>query len=127
MSYGESAAIPGGSGVVVPLFPLPNLFLFPGTLMPLHIFEPRYRQMIEDASPVTIYSLSDKFEDSQADGGLEKAEVIASSYSLSGVERREKLGRRGATGRPELLIPEMRPCWKWAVNSPSDKSTSPCM
>jgi len=37
-----------GAGSVVPLFPLPNVFLFPGTLMPLHIFEPRYRQMIED-------------------------------------------------------------------------------
>ncbi len=34
--------------VVAPMFPLPNVFLFPGTLMPLHIFEPRYRQMIED-------------------------------------------------------------------------------
>jgi hypothetical protein len=38
----------GGGGLVVPLFPLPNLFLYPGTLMPLHIFEPRYRQMVED-------------------------------------------------------------------------------
>jgi len=37
------------NGTVVPLFPLPNVFLFPGTLMPLHIFEPRYRQMIEDS------------------------------------------------------------------------------
>ncbi len=35
-------------GLIVPLFPLPNLFLFPGTVMPLHIFEPRYKQMIED-------------------------------------------------------------------------------
>jgi Lon protease-like protein len=32
----------------VPLFPLPNVYLFPGCVMPLHIFEPRYRQMIED-------------------------------------------------------------------------------
>jgi uncharacterized protein len=31
-----------------PLFPLPNVFLFPGCVMPLHVFEPRYRQMIED-------------------------------------------------------------------------------
>ncbi len=30
------------------MFPLPGVFLFPGQLMPLHIFEPRYRQMIED-------------------------------------------------------------------------------
>jgi hypothetical protein len=33
---------------IVPLFPLPNVVLFPGTAMPLHIFEPRYRQMVED-------------------------------------------------------------------------------
>ncbi len=34
---------------VVPLFPLPGVFLFPRQLMPLHVFEPRYRQMIEDS------------------------------------------------------------------------------
>lgn len=31
----------------LPIFPLP-LVLFPGTLQPLHIFEPRYRQMLQD-------------------------------------------------------------------------------
>jgi Lon protease-like protein len=31
----------------LPLFPLP-LVLFPGTAVPLHIFEPRYRQMLAD-------------------------------------------------------------------------------
>ena len=31
-----------------PLFPLPGFFLYPGTVVPLHIFEPRYKQMIED-------------------------------------------------------------------------------
>ncbi len=34
---------------VVPLFPLADVWLFPGALMPLFIFEPRYRQMIEDS------------------------------------------------------------------------------
>lgn len=34
--------------VVVPLFPLPDFFLYPGTVAPLHIFEPRYRQMVND-------------------------------------------------------------------------------
>jgi Lon protease-like protein len=33
----------------VPLFPLPNVVLFPGMFLPLHIFEPRYRQMTRDA------------------------------------------------------------------------------
>jgi ATP-dependent Lon protease len=31
----------------LPLFPLP-IVLFPGTLIPLHIFEPRYRDMVAD-------------------------------------------------------------------------------
>jgi Lon protease-like protein len=34
--------------LLVPMFPLPDVYLFPGTFIPLHIFEPRYRQMIED-------------------------------------------------------------------------------
>ena len=34
---------------LLPIFPLPNLVFFPQTRMPLHIFEPRYRQMIADA------------------------------------------------------------------------------
>lgn len=33
---------------IVPMFPLPNFFLFPGVAVPLHIFEARYRQMVED-------------------------------------------------------------------------------
>lgn len=31
------------------LFPLPNMVFFPRTRVPLHVFEPRYRQMISDA------------------------------------------------------------------------------
>ena len=33
----------------IPIFPLPNVVLFPNVFLPLHIFEPRYRQMITDA------------------------------------------------------------------------------
>lgn len=33
----------------VRLFPLPNLVMFPHVVQPLHIFEPRYRTMLEDA------------------------------------------------------------------------------
>ncbi len=33
----------------LPLFPLPNVVLFPATQLPLHIFEPRYRAMVADA------------------------------------------------------------------------------
>jgi Lon protease-like protein len=33
---------------LLPLFPLPNLVFFPRTRLPLHVFEPRYRQMVAD-------------------------------------------------------------------------------
>jgi uncharacterized protein len=41
-------AYPDGE-FVLPIFPLPNLVFFPNTRLPLHVFEPRYRQMVTDA------------------------------------------------------------------------------
>ena len=32
----------------LPVFPLPNVVLFPGALLPLHIFEPRYRELVRE-------------------------------------------------------------------------------
>src|SRR4051794_25531870 len=34
---------------LLPLFPLPTVVLFPNVFLPLHIFEPRYREMVADA------------------------------------------------------------------------------
>jgi uncharacterized protein len=34
---------------LLPLFPLPNVVLFPQMPLPLHVFEPRYRKMVADA------------------------------------------------------------------------------
>src|SRR6202521_4687162 len=34
---------------LLPVFPLPNVVLFPNVFLPLHIFEPRYREMVADA------------------------------------------------------------------------------
>jgi Lon protease-like protein len=47
--YDEIADLPEGSIGDVRLFPLPNLVMFPHVLQPLHIFESRYCQMLEDA------------------------------------------------------------------------------
>jgi Lon protease-like protein len=33
----------------IPIFPLPNVVLFPNVFLPLHIFEPRYRRMLAKA------------------------------------------------------------------------------
>lgn len=34
--------------IQIPIFPLPDAVLFPDTVIPLHIFEPRYREMVRD-------------------------------------------------------------------------------
>ena len=46
--HDDRAAIDGFTGTAR-LFPLPNLVLFPGVDQGLHVFEPRYRQMMADA------------------------------------------------------------------------------
>jgi Lon protease-like protein len=33
----------------IPIFPLPNVVLFPNVFLPLHIFESRYRTMVKDS------------------------------------------------------------------------------
>jgi hypothetical protein len=43
----ELSDLDGFSGAA-PLFPLPNVVFFPQTVLPLHIFEPRYREMTQD-------------------------------------------------------------------------------
>jgi len=45
--YDKNTAIP--IPAIIPVFALPNVVLFPKTYLPLHIFEPRYRQMVDDA------------------------------------------------------------------------------
>lgn len=41
--------MPSEPATVIPVFPLPNVVLFPKVQLPLHIFEPRYRDMVRDA------------------------------------------------------------------------------
>jgi len=35
---------------IIPIFPLPDFVLFPGVKVPLHVFEPRYREMVAEVS-----------------------------------------------------------------------------
>jgi hypothetical protein len=34
---------------LIPVFPLPDVVLFPGVFLPLHVFEPRYMEMVKDS------------------------------------------------------------------------------
>ncbi len=44
----EPAGLEPGALSSLPIFPLPNCVLLPGGLLPLHVFEPRYRELTRD-------------------------------------------------------------------------------
>jgi Lon protease-like protein len=44
----ETAGLEPGALSSLPIFPLPNCVLLPGGLLPLHVFEPRYRDLTRD-------------------------------------------------------------------------------
>lgn len=52
---------------IVPIFPLPTVVFFPETYLPLHIFEPRYREMVQEAATheqcIGMALLKDEWED----------------------------------------------------------------
>ena len=49
-SEAQTAPDPGAAlPRAIPIFPLQDIMLFPGASRPLHIFEPRYREMVADA------------------------------------------------------------------------------
>ena len=52
MSLHFSSAEPGAFPLpnIVPIFPLPTVVFFPETYLPLHIFEQRYREMVQEAA-----------------------------------------------------------------------------
>ena len=51
----------------VPVFPLPNVVFFPRVVLPLHVFEPRYRELVNDAVAgeglIAISLLEEGFEE----------------------------------------------------------------
>ena len=67
---GVAQGASGGADVLpatIPIFPLPDLALFPNGTQPFHIFEPRYREMVADAlagdSIIGMVMLRPGFED----------------------------------------------------------------
>lgn len=80
---------------VAPLFPLPGFFLFPGSIVPLHIFEPRYCQLIDDLidgnGRLVMGTVPDEFS-----GQLPASPPVHPVAGLGEIARHEKLpdGRR---------------------------------
>jgi Lon protease-like protein len=74
---------------VVPVFPLPTAVLFPHTVLPLHVFEPRYREMVRDAS---------------AGDGMIAIALLKPGYEVD-YEGRPPIHTVGTVGRIEELVP----------------------
>jgi len=71
----------------LPIFPLP-LVLLPGEFLPLHIFEPRYRKMLEDVQQgrnffgVTFYDLSNALDERPEPGTIGCVAEIREAHEL---------------------------------------------
>jgi len=89
---------------LVPVFPLPDVVFFPGTVLPLHVFETRYRLMVKDALAAErsivvallqpgweqAYAGSPAFYDIATLGRMEEIETTADGrylFRLVGIER----------------------------------------
>ena len=85
--------------VVAPIFPLPEVTLFPGTLLPLHIFEARYRAMVGDALArdrrICMVQLEPGYEASYA--GKPPVRAVGGLGEIGSCERL-------ATGRYDLVL-----------------------
>ena len=74
------------------IFPLPSSALFPGTPLPLHVFEPRYRAMVRDAlaakKPLAVARLRPGFE-SDYEGRPPVFEVCGAGRIVEHVEHED--------------------------------------
>jgi Lon protease-like protein len=87
------------AALVLPIFPLPDITFFPHTLMPLHVFEGRYRALVMDALArdrrLCIAHLRPGYE---ADyGGRPAVHAVAGAGEIVNWERL-------ATGRYNILV-----------------------
>ena len=90
---------PGDFTGTARLFPLPNIVMFPTVVQGLHVFEPRYRQLVKDALAgdrfIAIALLTAGWEDD-----YENAPAIESVACLGRITWHEKL----ADGRFNLRL-----------------------
>jgi len=108
--------------IEIPLFPLPNVVFFPGVMLPLHIFEERYKKMIsacvEENAPFGIVLM---------DGESESPSTIRKVGVLGRVAQAERLedGRMNilAEGEARFRIVKFlgqHPCWSASVELVQD-------
>ena len=118
----------------LPLFPLPNVVLFPHALLPLHIFEERYRAMVRDMLSGTRYIAVSLIAADAVDGEEKPpvqpiagvGEVVMAHelpdgrFNLVVRGRGPRAHRRGARLRSPLPAGQPRP---WSPTTPSSRAS----
>lgn len=84
----------------LPLFPLPEVVLFPRAILPLHVFEPRYRAMLRDCLRTHGALAVVQLEPNQVVGGPEDLPRIARVAGAGLVIEHEPL----PDGRSNILV-----------------------
>ena len=104
----------------IPLFPLPNLVLFPNIVVPLHIFEERYKLMINgciDSNEAFGLVLLRSGAEEESEDTIHRVGVTA---RIAEVERLDE-GRMNILGEGETRFrihrfTQQTPFWKGAVD-----------
>src|SRR5690606_11339300 len=74
----------------VPMFPLGRVFLFPHQVLPLHVFEPRYRAMVADLLDTTGRLVIATVREGERENGPGAPRVLAVA-GLGEIMRHEQL------------------------------------
>ena len=85
----------------IPLFPLADVVLFPHAVLPLHIFEPRYRSMMADALASDRQIAMALLSPGEMDDGLPRIEPVV---CVGKIESHNRL----PDGRYQLLLQGIR-------------------
>jgi Lon protease-like protein len=75
--------------IELPLFPLKNVVLFPGMMLPLHIFEMRYREMINECIEEKKQFGVVLIDEGQEVGVAARPHLVGTLAGISRVERLE--------------------------------------
>ncbi len=96
------------------VFPLPAVVLFPGSAMPLNIFEPRYREMVRDALATdSVFAMACVAKREEMGGVAKREEMggVAKREETGGVAKREEAGGV-AGGEGDAAVPGRGPMLK---------------
>ena len=109
--------------IEIPLFPLPNVVLFPGVRLPLHIFEERYKTMVNgcigEKNPFGVVLFNGEEEKGS---NIEKVGVLARVVQVERLEDgRMNIVTEGEDRFRILELKEPSPFWSAEIESVDDR------